>query len=97
MGIYEMQQMQNGIVNARLDNLSLSIQHWKRIMRVICWQNGQVMVFDQDGLQMPEYQGRLSEVKAKILAAAGSDTLFEIGNWNTGQFRKITREVFANT
>ena len=30
--------------------------------------NGMVMAFDQNGQQMPEYQGSLDEVQAKILA-----------------------------
>lgn len=41
-----------------------------RITTVIEWQNGMVMVFDQHGQQMPEYQGRAAEVREKILAAA---------------------------
>lgn len=37
------------------------------ITRVILWTNMQVMVFDQDGQQMPEYQGAFTaELEAKI-------------------------------
>ena len=30
------------------------------------FQNGMVMAFDQNGEQMPDYQGRLSDVQDKI-------------------------------
>ena len=40
------------------------------ITTVIEWQNGMVMVFDQNGEQMPEFQGRVTDVKDKIVAAA---------------------------
>ncbi len=32
------------------------------IKNVYAWQNGQTMVFDQHGSQMPQYQGRKEEV-----------------------------------
>ncbi len=40
-----------------------------RIKTVILWQNGMVMVFGQDGQQLPEYQGPVEEVRDKIKRA----------------------------
>lgn len=40
------------------------------IDHVIKLSNGVVMVFDEKGEQMPEYQGRYEEVRVKILARA---------------------------
>jgi len=40
------------------------------IDEVIKFGNGNVMVFDEKGEQMPQYQGRYDAVKAKILAHA---------------------------
>lgn len=37
------------------------------INKVIIWQNGMVMVFDENGEQFPEYQGKKEEVLEKIL------------------------------
>jgi hypothetical protein len=40
-----------------------------RITAVYNWANGQTMVFDQFGNQMPEFQGPTEEVMPKIRAA----------------------------
>lgn len=37
------------------------------ISNVIRWENGMVMVFDERGEQIPEYQGRWDEMKDAIL------------------------------
>ena len=37
----------------------------KEIADVIRWKNGMVMVFDQDGDQMTDYQGRWKDVKTQ--------------------------------
>jgi hypothetical protein len=55
----------------------------RRIKRVIVWQNGLTMVFDQYGEQMPEYQGRLDEIE-ETLAAAFPRERWEYGNWQSG-------------
>lgn len=39
-----------------------------RITHVVRWENGMVMVFDQHGQQMPDYQGPWEEMRDKILA-----------------------------
>lgn len=51
----------------------------RRITEVIEWQNGMVMVFDQFGDQMPEFQGRVENVKAKIKEAFDGE--WKQGNW----------------
>lgn len=40
----------------------------RKISAVYCWRNGMVMVFDQHGDQMTEYQGRREVVLPKIKA-----------------------------
>ncbi len=42
-----------------------------RITNVYVWSNGMAMVFDQDGQQMPAFQGLYAEVKQKIAQAGG--------------------------
>ena len=56
------------------------------IKKAILWTNGMVMVFDEKGEQMPEYQGQYSEVKDKILKASTPETVFTFGQWNEGEF-----------
>ena len=34
----------------------------RRIENVVRWENGMVMVFDQYGQQMPDYQGKWEEM-----------------------------------
>jgi hypothetical protein len=48
----------------------------KMIKTVIRVQNGMVMVFDERGEQMPEYQGRYDEVREMILANAAAGSVF---------------------
>jgi len=38
------------------------------VTHVYHWRNGMVMVFDQHGHQMPDYQGRYADVREKIVA-----------------------------
>jgi len=46
------------------------------IKTVIRVRNNMVMVFDNKGEQIPEYQGYYEDVKEKILADAPEGTLF---------------------
>ncbi len=46
------------------------------IKTVIRIKNDMVMVFDEDGEQMPEYQGYYNDVKARILANAPAGSVF---------------------
>jgi len=41
-----------------------------------------VMVFDENGEQLPVFQGRYEEVKVKILAHAPASARFFHGTWN---------------
>lgn len=61
---------------------------------VIRWQNGMVMVFDNKGKQMPDFQGPIEEVRDRILRHATAETLFTAGNWLTGTMDLIRREEF---
>ena len=46
------------------------------IKTVIRCQNDMVMVFDNKGEQIPEYQGQYEEVREKILKDAPTDAVF---------------------
>lgn len=46
------------------------------IKTVIRIKNDMVMVFDEDGEQLPEYQGHYHDVKEKILADAPAGSVF---------------------
>ena len=46
------------------------------IKNVIRLRNDMVMVFDDEGEQMPEYQGQYEDVKEKILVNASAGTVF---------------------
>jgi hypothetical protein len=52
------------------------------INRVVRWDNGMVMVFDEYGEQMPEFQGEYSQVIDKILAAGWKGEIDHL-NWRT--------------
>lgn len=64
---------------------SLHIQH------VILWQNGLVMVFDDQATQMASLQGPLEEVRAKIDAVFRGK--WEFGHWNTGERFKLGERI----
>jgi len=51
------------------------------IQQVIRFGNDMVIVLDEKGEQMPEYQGRYKEVKDKILADAPPDAKFYLSGW----------------
>lgn len=55
------------------------------IRKVYKWQNGMVMVFDQFGEQMPDYQGRYEEVREKILSDASVKTEFFVADWRSSR------------
>jgi hypothetical protein len=46
------------------------------IKTVIRIKNDMVMVFDEDGEQLPEYQGHYYDVKERILADAPAGSVF---------------------
>lgn len=52
------------------------------IREVIFWKNGMVTVYDGDGKQLPEYQGKASEVIDKIVRDAPPyGVSFSIEEW----------------
>lgn len=61
------------------------------IKTVIRIKNNMVMVFDEEGEQMPEYQGYYDEVKEKIMADASGGSVFH--HWFG---HSLEPEVIAN-
>jgi hypothetical protein len=59
------------------------------------WSNGMVMVFDNSGQQMPDYQGRFLDRREAILRDAPPKAMFAIGTWGEGTV-PMTREQFAS-
>ena len=55
------------------------------ISEVIKFENGMVLVFDEKGEQMPEFQGRYQDVRVKILARAPKEVTFYHGTWPQGR------------
>ncbi|GAI73310.1 unnamed protein product [marine sediment metagenome] len=51
------------------------------INKVIRFQDGMVLVFDEKREQMPELQGRYEQVRVKILARAPRSAKFFHGTW----------------
>lgn len=51
------------------------------IKHVIVWQNGMVMVFDEWGQQIPEYQGRWEDKRDVIERDKPADVQIEHQNW----------------
>jgi hypothetical protein len=62
------------------------------IRTVVRFQNNMVMVFDENGEQITEYQGPYKEVKGSILKDAPIDAVFAQGFTEAGELRKISRE-----
>lgn len=61
------------------------------IAKVIFWSNGIVMVFDEEGQQMPDYQGKKVDMLASILKDAPPSCQFQGGNWSEGRLWDIER------
>jgi len=59
---------------------------------VIRFKNNMVVVVDEEGEQIPKYQGQYEEVKQSILKDAPSDAIFTHGFANYGELRKVPRE-----
>jgi hypothetical protein len=62
------------------------------IKTVIRFRNDMVMVFDERGEQIPEYQGQYEKVKAGILANALPGAVFALGFTDDGELREVPRE-----
>ncbi len=59
---------------------------------VIRFKNNMVMVFDEEGEQIPKYQGQYEEVKQSILKDAPPDAVFAHGLTDSGDLLKVPRE-----
>ncbi len=62
------------------------------IKTVFRFQNNMVVVFDEKGEQIPEYQGRYEDVKESILKDAPPDAIFAHGYTDSGELQKVPRE-----
>ena len=62
------------------------------IKTAIRFRNNMVMVFDEWGEQIPEYQGQYEKVRESILDNAPSTTIFALGFTDAGELRKVPRE-----
>lgn len=62
------------------------------IKTVLRCQNNMVLVFDNEGRQVPEYQGQYQEVRESILKDASPNAVFAHGFTTSGELRKIARE-----
>jgi len=65
------------------------------IKSVYRFQNGQVSAFDENGNLMPQYEGKLSNVKDRILKDAPADAEFRMASWGLGNLERVTREQWA--
>jgi len=65
------------------------------INEVIRFQNDRVLVFDENGEQMPDLQGRYQDVRVKILARAPKEAKFYHGVWRPllGRHQGLKQEV----
>lgn len=65
-----------------------------KITKVYLWDNGAVMVFDENDNQMPDYQGMHGQVADLILCNAPDDTTFFYSTWQSPGKKSLTREQF---
>ncbi len=72
----------------RWDNLEAE----KMIRTVIRCQSDMVIVFDDEGKQIPTYQGHYPEVREHILTDALPNAVFAHGFNSSGELRRIARE-----
>ena len=62
------------------------------IKTAIRFKNNMVVVLDESGEPIPEYQGQYEEVKENVLRDASPDTVFAHGFINSGELLKVPRE-----
>lgn len=63
------------------------------ISKVYLWDNNMVMVFDEEGKQITDYQGALSQVKDKIVCNDDPTTQYYLSSWQ-GEKKLITKKEF---
>lgn len=66
----------------------------QRIKSVYLFSNGMVMVFNHDGEQIPDYQGRHDEVVELIAREAPETASFKSAQWRPFMSCALTREEF---
>ena len=57
-------------------------------------KNDMVMVFDENGEELPEYQGYYNDVKDRILADAQTDSVFKHWFGHSRQPEAVTMECW---
>ena len=57
----------------------------------IRFMNNMVLVVDEEGEQIPEYQGQYDELKGSILRDAPPDTVFAHGFTDDGKLRDVPK------
>jgi len=62
------------------------------IRSVVKSPNNMVMVFDENGEQIPEYQGQYEEVKERILKDAPPETIFGLWLDYDADVQTVSRE-----
>jgi len=61
------------------------------IKAAIKFRNNMVMVFDENGEQIPKYQGKYEEMKESILKDVPPDAIFAHGFSDTGGLMTVSR------
>lgn len=64
------------------------------IKKVIQFSNGMMMVFAEDGNQMPEFQGNRKEVILKLKKMETDNVEFGIGDFDNGIVRCNKEQLF---
>ncbi len=64
------------------------------IKSVIKSHNGMILVFDEKGEQISEYQGQYEEVKESILRDAPTDAAFSYGLSCKAELKAVPREAW---
>lgn len=64
-----------------------------RASEVYIWSNGNVMVFDDHGNQIPKLQGTVFDL-AMVKAASDRDTEFYFGRWDEGAVKMDVAWIF---
>lgn len=54
----------------------------KKIKRLYLWSNGMVMAFDDNGEQIPEFQGKAKDVLGSALDALSDRSVCYMGQWS---------------
>ena len=62
------------------------------IKTAIRFKNDMIVVLDESGEPIPEYQGQYEEVKESVLRDAPADAVFSHGFINSGELGKVPRE-----